>query len=194
MTSASVCLDKRSLHYLDCAIDCAAPQRERKPFRRAMTDGKDRSLSYIVGVDIGGTFTDAAAVRYEDGRVFAAKAPSTPDDLTRGLLDALKFLARDAGETLESLLARTRKFAHGTTQTSNIMLTWVGASTGLITTSGFADEILIHESSRTRGRTEPRQPSTSERDGQTDPDRPAPSDRRSIGAGRSPRKSGIAPS
>lgn len=106
-------------------------------------------MSYIVGVDIGGTFTDAAAVRDEDGRIFAAKAPSTPDDLTRGLLEALGLLARDAGETLESLLAKVRKFAHGTTQTSNIMLTWVGARTGLITTSGFADEILIM---RARGR------------------------------------------
>ena len=106
-------------------------------------------MSYIVGVDIGGTFTDASAVRQDDARVFTAKAPSTPDDLTRGLLEALEFLAEDAGETLESLLARTTKFAHGTTQTSNIMLTWVGATTGLITTSGFADEILIM---RARGR------------------------------------------
>ena len=106
-------------------------------------------MSYIVGVDIGGTFTDASAVRQDDSRVFTAKAPSTPDDLTRGLLEALEFLAEDAGETLESLLARTTKFAHGTTQTSNIMLTWVGATTGLITTSGFADEILIM---RARGR------------------------------------------
>lgn len=106
-------------------------------------------MEYIVGVDIGGTFTDASAVRLDDGRVFTAKAPTTPDDLIVGLLDALRYLAAEVAETVESLLAQTIKFAHGTTQTSNIMFTWVGAKTGLITTAGFADEILMM---RARGR------------------------------------------
>ena len=106
-------------------------------------------MGYIVGVDIGGTFTDAAAVDTEDGTVHTAKARSTPEDLSGGLLEALELVADAAGESLDGLLRQTDKFAHGTTQTSNVVFTWVGAKTGLITTRGFADELLIK---RARGR------------------------------------------
>lgn len=103
----------------------------------------------IVGVDIGGTFTDAAAVSLQDGRVYTAKSRSTPDDLVDGLLASLELVAEQLGTTLPDLLSRTAKFAHGTTQTSNVIFTWRGARVGLLTTRGFADEILIM---RARGR------------------------------------------
>lgn len=106
-------------------------------------------MPYIVGVDVGGTFTDASAVSMDTGEVYTAKARSTPSDLTVGLLDALSFLAERAGESLESFLADTIKFAHGTTQTSNVVFTWKGARTALITTKGFGDELHIM---RARGR------------------------------------------
>lgn len=106
-------------------------------------------MGYIVGVDIGGTFTDAAAVSTDDGSVYTSKARSTPDDLSEGLVEALRLLASEAGITLEELLQDTIKFGHGTTQTSNVLFTWVGARTGLITTRGFADELLMM---RARGR------------------------------------------
>jgi N-methylhydantoinase A len=106
-------------------------------------------LRFIVGVDIGGTFTDSCAVSTEDGSVFAAKSPTTPKDLTDGLIASLSLLASEAGVSLEELLRRTEKFAHGTTQSSNAIFTWSGANVGLITTSGFRDEILIM---RARGR------------------------------------------
>jgi N-methylhydantoinase A len=105
--------------------------------------------SYIVGVDIGGTFTDASAVALDDGRVYAAKAPSTPSDLVEGLVGSLDLLAEQVGVSLEDLLRDTVKFAHGTTQTSNVIFTWRGATVGLLTTRGFADELLIM---RARGR------------------------------------------
>ena len=101
-----------------------------------------------MGVDIGGTFTDVSAVS-SDGSVYTAKAPSTPQDLTQGLVAGLALVAEQADLTLTELLERTDKFAHGTTQTSNVIFTWVGATTGLITTQGFADEVLIM---RARGR------------------------------------------
>jgi N-methylhydantoinase A len=104
---------------------------------------------FIVGVDIGGTFTDASAVSLGDGRVFAAKARSTPSDLVEGLVDSLELLAGEVGIPLARLLADTVKFAHGTTQTSNVIYTWRGAKVGLLTTRGFADELLIM---RARGR------------------------------------------
>lgn len=106
-------------------------------------------MPYLVGIDIGGTFTDAAAVSTEDGRIYAAKARSTPDDLVEGLLESLNGLAEQIGASVEDLLRETVKFAHGTTQTSNVIFTWRGARTGLITTRGFADEVLIM---RARGR------------------------------------------
>ena len=106
-------------------------------------------MTYIVGLDIGGTFTDVSAVSLETGDIFTAKARSTPWDLIEGLVEGLRLVAEQAGLTTEELLADTEKFAHGTTQTSNVVFTWVGAKTGLITTRGFADEILIM---RARGR------------------------------------------
>ena len=104
---------------------------------------------YVIGVDIGGTFTDACAVAVADGKTFTAKARSTPEDLTRGLVEALHLLSAEVGLRLPDLLQSTVKFAHGTTQTTNVLFTWSGARTGLITTRGFGDEILIM---RARGR------------------------------------------
>lgn len=106
-------------------------------------------MGFIVGVDIGGTFTDVAAISTETGETFTTKARTTPWDLIEGLVEGLQLVAEQAGMTAEELLADTDKFAHGTTQTSNVIFTWVGAKTGLITTRGFADEILIM---RARGR------------------------------------------
>src|SRR4051794_2237676 len=105
-------------------------------------------MGFVVGVDIGGTFTDASVVS-ADGTAYAAKSPSTPKDLTEGLLASVGLVAEQLGLTLPELLAQTDKFAHGTTQTSNVIFTWVGATVGLITTQGFADELLIM---RARGR------------------------------------------
>jgi N-methylhydantoinase A len=106
-------------------------------------------MPFIVGVDIGGTFTDVVAVSLDDGAIYTAKARSTPDDLNAGLVEGLELVAEQAGRSVTTLLAETVKFAHGTTQTSNVVFTWSGARTGLLTTQGFADELLIM---RARGR------------------------------------------
>lgn len=100
-------------------------------------------MRFIIGIDIGGTFTDAVAVNVATGQVLQAKTPSTPDDLTDGVLAAIADLAHVAGLTTHDLLAQTVKFVHGTTQSSNIMFTWSGARTGLLATRGFGDQVLI---------------------------------------------------
>ena len=105
--------------------------------------------SFIVGLDIGGTFTDAVALSPLTGRLITAKAPTTPRDLREGMSNALASLADEAGIPLESFLSRVSRFAHATTQTSNVMFTWSGAEVGMITTRGFRDELLIM---RARGR------------------------------------------
>lgn len=106
-------------------------------------------MSYLVGVDIGGTFTDGAAIDVDTGSVYSAKTQTTPDDLGDGVVAVLEQLADAVGLTTQELLTDTVKFAHGTTQTSNVMFTWQGARTGLIATRGFGDELLIM---RARGR------------------------------------------
>src|SRR5215472_1431922 len=93
-------------------------------------------MRLMIGVDIGGTFTDAAAADIDSGTRYTAKSPTTPQDLTLGVLATLEQLASVIGLSLEDLLERAEKLAHGTTETSNVMFTWTGARTGLLATSG----------------------------------------------------------
>ncbi len=97
---------------------------------------------YLVGVDIGGTFTDCAVV-LPDGRVFTGKAPSTPPDLSGGFFDALADAADSMSLGLADLLANTDRLAHGTTTGLNALLTKSGARVALVTTAGHADAIRI---------------------------------------------------
>ncbi len=89
-----------------------------------------------IGIDIGGTFTDAV-LRDESGVFRLLKAPSTPDDPARAVGDALQRLlpGSDAGAV--------RRFLHGTTVATNAILEGTAARVGLITTRGFADVIEI---------------------------------------------------
>ena len=73
---------------------------------------------YRIGIDIGGTFTDFAAVD-DDGRVVIAKCASTPADPSDGLLDGLALLAEVLGLDKPTLLARTERIVHGTTVATN---------------------------------------------------------------------------
>src|SRR5690606_704199 len=107
-------------------------------------------MPYVVGVDVGGTFTDVCVVDTESGQEFVTKAATTPADLSQGLFEGLRLAAGQLGRSTEALLADTVRFSHATTQTTNVMFTWSGgAVVGLLTTRGFADEILIM---RARGR------------------------------------------
>ncbi|MGW1087337.1 hydantoinase/oxoprolinase family protein [Streptomyces sp. NPDC002596] len=91
-----------------------------------------------IGVDIGGTFTDLV-VEDDTGSRRTWKASSTPPDFGAGVLAALKLAASDLGKSRAELLAATGHFVHGTTVTTNVVLTRTGERVGLITTRGFAD-------------------------------------------------------
>ena len=93
-----------------------------------------------IGIDVGGTFTDVAAVD-DSGRVVIAKSASTPDDPSDGLVDGLGALASELGLDLETLLARTERIVHGTTVATNALLERKGARVGLLTTEGHRDVI-----------------------------------------------------
>ena len=111
-------------------------------------------MEYVVGVDIGGTFTDCVALD-DEGTVTVGKALSTPEDFSQGALNAVADAAenlrlRDANE----LLCATKMFFHACTVADNTLITRSGRKTGLITTEGFADTILLMRGRTTEGLTE----------------------------------------
>ena len=99
-------------------------------------------MAYVIGVDVGGTFTDAV-LDDDAGTVLAAKSPSTPPDYSRGVLDALALLAEQLGRSLPDMLADTHHIAHGTTSSLNALVTGNVPPVGFLTTKGHRDSIFI---------------------------------------------------
>jgi N-methylhydantoinase A len=96
------------------------------------------SFRYVLGVDIGGTFTDAVLIT-DTGQVKIAKGLSTPGAFDRGIADILDDLLRH--EALDP--AGCGAFVHGTTVATNAIIERTGARTGLITTKGFRDVLEL---------------------------------------------------
>ncbi|HEX9396534.1 MAG TPA: hydantoinase/oxoprolinase family protein [Burkholderiales bacterium] len=107
-------------------------------------------MSYLVGIDIGGTFTDCAIVD-RGGRLLTTKVPSTPPDFAKGMLDALGAGARALGVTLDDFCRDIDFLSHGTTVGTNTIIQKRGAKVGLITTRGHEDAIHIMRGSRGYG-------------------------------------------
>lgn len=95
-----------------------------------------------IGIDTGGTFTDAF-VSFEDGRTASAKARTTPTKLSVGVIDALTSIAKAIGVSLEELLTNTQAISYGTTIATNALIQRIGPKLALITTEGFEDLIFI---------------------------------------------------
>jgi len=91
----------------------------------------------VLGVDVGGTFTDAVLAT-EDG-VVTAKAPSTPEDQSEGVLAAVREALERAGARAEDV----ERFAHGMTVATNALLEGKGARTALVATAGFEDVVEL---------------------------------------------------
>ena len=104
-------------------------------------------MRYLVGVDIGGTFTDCVVID-EAGGVTTAKAPSTPDDFARGMIDAIEAAGTRLGRAGDALYADIALLSHGTTVGTNAIVQKRGARLGLITTKGHNDVIHIMRGSR----------------------------------------------
>jgi N-methylhydantoinase A len=108
-------------------------------------------MRFVLGVDIGGTFTDCVVVD-EDGGVSLGKALSTPDDFSTGAMDAVRDAARNIGfRDEEELIRSARFFFHACTIGDNTLITRAGANTALVTTKGFADAILMMRGLVTQG-------------------------------------------
>lgn len=99
---------------------------------------------YIIGIDVGGTFTDLVATD-EQGIVTFTKSPSTPQDQSIGVVDGLRRMAELLKLTLPELLAATRRIVHGTTVATNALLERKGAKTALLTTEGHRDVLEMRE-------------------------------------------------
>jgi len=96
---------------------------------------------WIVGVDVGGTFTDIFAINPKTGEIKTAKTPSTPADQSIGFLNGLSAIS-----DLQSIDA----VVHGTTVGTNALLERKGARTGLITSEGFRDVLEMRRRDRPR--------------------------------------------
>ncbi|MGC1800305.1 MAG: hydantoinase/oxoprolinase family protein, partial [Solirubrobacterales bacterium] len=96
----------------------------------------------LLGVDVGGTFTDAALL--DGDRLRTAKVPSTPDDQSRGVIAAIE-------QVLDRASAgpgEVEGFTHGMTVGTNALLEEKGARTALVATKGFADLLDIGRQAR----------------------------------------------
>jgi len=100
-----------------------------------------------VGIDVGGTFTDFL-VTDDDGAIQVGKVLSTPEDPSLGLLNGLQELAGERAMSLEAFAGSITTIVHGTTVTTNVVLTGTGAKTALITTEGVRDALEMRRGIR----------------------------------------------
>ena len=96
----------------------------------------------LLGVDVGGTFTDAVVAL--DGRLVTAKAPTTPHDQSEGVMAAVRAALAKADRSADEV----REFSHGMTVATNALLEGRGARTVLIATEGFTDLIALGRQDR----------------------------------------------
>jgi N-methylhydantoinase A len=114
----------------------------------------EQIMNYVVGVDIGGTFTDCVVVD-EEGRVTIGKSLSTPADFSQGALNSAGDAATNLGlKGAGELLRATRLFFHACTIGDNTLITRAGAKTGLIMTRGFGDSLHMMRGKIAEGLTE----------------------------------------
>ncbi|MBW2230772.1 MAG: hydantoinase/oxoprolinase family protein [Deltaproteobacteria bacterium] len=98
-------------------------------------------MTYRVGIDIGGTFTDFALLN--DGGMVLEKTLSTPQDNSLAVMEGLEKLAAHEGRSLVEFLSEVEAIIHGTTIADNTLIQMNGAVTGLLTTEGFRDELEL---------------------------------------------------
>ncbi len=99
-------------------------------------------MTYRLGVDVGGTFTDLLLVNEKTGQTWKAKVASTPHDQSEGVLRGIERvcgLAAISPEEIDHVM-------HGTTVATNTVLTGTGARVGLVTTKGYRQVLQIARS------------------------------------------------
>lgn len=97
-------------------------------------------MGYLIGIDIGGTFTDCIVID-DAGRVTLGKAPSTPPDFQTGFVDSMRDVARRLDIDVEALVADGRVY-HGCTVGTNALVEKRTAKVGLLCTRGHGDAMF----------------------------------------------------
>ena len=101
-------------------------------------------MAWRIGIDIGGTFTDVAAIEQHSGRMGIAKVLTTPHDFAQAVIDGIqRALAENAIDPADVVL-----LSHATTVVTNALLERKGAKCGFIATRGFRDLLELRRSSR----------------------------------------------
>jgi len=119
-------------------------QFSQKPF----LDGSDLKgdlmgkSKFIVGIDVGGTFTDIVALD-ETGYTTITKTPSVPENPGKAVINGLRKIAKMLNIELTEFLSNVQRICHGTTVSTNALLTLTGAKVGVLTTIGFRDIVEI---------------------------------------------------
>ena len=106
-------------------------------------------MNFKIGIDVGGTFTDFL-LALDDGSSKIYKVLSTPQDPSIGTLNGLKEMASDQNLSLEEFIDCVAVIVHGTTVTTNAVLTYSGAKTALVTTKGLRDTLEMRRGIRER--------------------------------------------
>ena len=99
-------------------------------------------MSYRLGVDVGGTFTDFLLINESDGSTYTAKVPSTPEDSSIGVLNGVARICEQSGVNPKDI----KLVMHGTTVATNAVLTGNGAKVGLLTTQGYESVLQVARS------------------------------------------------
>jgi N-methylhydantoinase A len=107
-------------------------------------------MTYTIGVDVGGTFTDFLMINASAKTQHQHKTPTVPSDPATGILTGLSELAEHEGLTEAEFFDRISLIVHGTTVATNAVLTNSGAKTGLITTQGVRDILEMRRGIRSR--------------------------------------------
>jgi len=119
-----------------------ANSKNQLDFRKNLMTGE-----YKIGIDVGGTFTDFLLTS-KDGSSEIYKVLSTPDDPSVGLMNGLEEMARGKNVSLKDFIKKVKTVVHGTTVTTNAVLTRQGAKTGLLTTKGLRDALEMRRGIR----------------------------------------------
>ena len=99
-------------------------------------------MTFRLGVDVGGTFTDLLLVDESSGHTYMAKVPSTPEDSSIGVLNGIDRICDESDINARQV----NQVMHGTTVATNAVLTRKGASVGLITTKGYRQVLQVARS------------------------------------------------
>ncbi len=102
-------------------------------------------MAVVIGIDIGGTFTDVVGINLDTNKVYTVKVPTTNEDQSKGFLHGIQEMIKKMNCQTSDIV----KIIHGTTVGTNAILEEKGAKIGILTTKGFEDILEIGRQKRT---------------------------------------------